>query len=528
MALQAGEMLGPYRIEGQMGSGGMATVYRAYHAKLDRNVAIKMMHESLLQDVTFKQRFEREARIVASLEHPNIVPIYDFSENDGHPYLVMKFVEGQTLKALLRERALTLDEIRRLFRTIADALGYAHERGVLHRDIKPSNIIIDERGIPYLTDFGLARLVISGESTMSADMLLGTPYYISPEQAAGAQQVDARADVYSLGIVLYELMVGRVPFQADTPYATIHDHIYTPPPPPRELNPEITPAVEAVLLKALAKRPEERYPNAEALVRAFEAALASDHVDHLDPERQTQAEQRGASSAPARGEVVVPSPRSEQKPKTPQPPSPPAVGEPFEQIGRQFEEMGKSIEQSFSGAIPSRMNWKPGTQWRINGPEGMGFYTEEELEAAENAQPDEQRVRKFIEKRNEERIGLIIHFAVFAFMNLMFLTGFWRDGGDLIAQFPGPLIITFFWGIGMFSHFASYYNKFGGGRERHEAMIQREIERERARRYGEKVKNDELFYEDEDPAQRIRLNEDGELTDSYIEEWDAEQKRKRR
>lgn len=281
MALVEGQMIGQYRIDRQLGSGGMATVYRAYHARLNRMVAIKVMHQAFVQDRGFIARFEREAQIVASLEHPNIVPIYDFAEHEGQPYLVMKYIEGRTLKTLMeREDGVSLDLILRILPPLADALDYAHRRGVLHRDIKPSNIILDKDGTPYLTDFGLARLAQLGESTLSSDVLLGTPHYISPEQAQGQRDLDHRTDLYSFGIVIYELLVGRVPFSADTPFAVIHDHIYRPVPLPSSINPDIPPAVEKVLLKALAKAPGDRYESATALVGT--GAASGDRRVRLD------------------------------------------------------------------------------------------------------------------------------------------------------------------------------------------------------------------------------------------------------
>ena len=157
--------------------------------------------------------------------------------------------------------------------------------GVLHRDIKPSNVMIDERDLPYLTDFGLARIAQVGDSTISHDMMLGTPFYISPEQAKGARDLTPATDVYAFGIVLYELLVGAVPFVAETPYAIVHEHIYTPPTPPSELNPELGAAVDAVLLRALAKQPEQRYQSASALMEEFKLALAESGVRRLPPDR---------------------------------------------------------------------------------------------------------------------------------------------------------------------------------------------------------------------------------------------------
>ncbi len=290
MAWQAGENVGPYRIVGQLGQGGMATVYKAYHPQLDRYVAIKVMHEAFQEDDAFIARFEREAKIVARLEHPHIVPVYGYDRYEGQPYLVMKYIEGKTLKRFLKNGPLPLEEILRIMTAVADALNYAHKQGVLHRDIKPSNIMIADDGTPYLTDFGLARIAQAGESTLSQDMLLGTPHYISPEQARGEQNLDGRTDIYSFGIVLYELVVGRVPFSADTPYAIIHDHIYTPLPLPTRVNPNIPEAVETVLLKALAKSPKDRFENANALMQAFKKAVETSNLTELDIDRVRAAE----------------------------------------------------------------------------------------------------------------------------------------------------------------------------------------------------------------------------------------------
>lgn len=274
MVWQQGDIVGQYRIERPLGQGGMASVYLAYHERLDRHVAIKVMRANLLDDESFTTRFTREAQIVARLEHPHIVPIYDFSTHEGQPYLVMKYIEGITLKERMVRGHMSYHDISAVMTAVASALDYAHHKGVLHRDVKPSNIVITHDSVPYLTDFGLARLVRAGESTMSVDMLLGTPHYLSPEQARGQKDLDGRADIYSLGIVLYELLTGRVPFLSDSTYAIIHDHINTPPPAPRTFNGRINEATEAVLLRALAKDRDDRYAHASELVQSLNLALS--------------------------------------------------------------------------------------------------------------------------------------------------------------------------------------------------------------------------------------------------------------
>lgn len=272
MSFKVGENIGPYRIIGQLGHGGMATVYKAYHASLDRYVALKALHQAFNEDATFTARFQREARVVAKLEHPNIVPVYDYSEHDSRPYLVMKFIEGDTLKARFQKGALTSQEIEQVADSVGSALGYAHQQGVLHRDIKPSNVLLSNEGIMYLADFGLARIAQAGESTLSSDSIMGTPQYISPEQAMGKKDLDAGTDIYSFGVMLYEMVVGQVPFSADTPFSIIHDHIYTALPLPRDVNPNVPEPVQRVLLKALAKDRADRYDTVEDLVQAFKGA----------------------------------------------------------------------------------------------------------------------------------------------------------------------------------------------------------------------------------------------------------------
>jgi serine/threonine protein kinase len=272
MSFNVGENVGPYRIIEQLGQGGMATVYKAYHAALDRYVAIKALHPAFGEDPNFLARFQREARLVAKLEHPNIVPVYDYAEHEGRPYLVMKFIEGDTLKARLTSGPLSSSEINKVVESVGSALGYAHQQGVLHRDIKPSNVLLATDGQIYLADFGLARIAQSGESTLSSDMIMGTPQYISPEQAMGKKELDEGTDIYSFGVMLYEMVVGQVPFNADTPFSIIHDHIYSPLPMPRAINPKIPESVERVLLKALAKERADRYPDVATLVTAFKNA----------------------------------------------------------------------------------------------------------------------------------------------------------------------------------------------------------------------------------------------------------------
>jgi serine/threonine protein kinase len=303
MSFAQGESVGPYRIIEQLGQGGMATVYKAYHPALERYVAIKALHPAFMEEEGFLARFQREARVVAKLEHPNIVPIYDFSEHKGRPYLVMKYIDGETLKARLARKALSDSEKLEIVEAVGKALSFAHNEGYFHRDIKPSNVLLSSDGSIYLADFGLARIAADGASTLSGDMLMGTPHYISPEQARGESDLDEKTDIYSFGVVLYELTVGRVPFDSDTPFSIIHDHIYTPLPLPSKINPEIPEKIQEVLIKALAKDREDRYESVDVMVSAFREAMEG--VDIETPVSETTPVIKIPSAEPGEEEVVV-------------------------------------------------------------------------------------------------------------------------------------------------------------------------------------------------------------------------------
>ncbi|NTW08801.1 MAG: serine/threonine protein kinase, partial [Anaerolineaceae bacterium] len=268
MPFAVNDYVGTYLLIEQQGQGGMATVFKAYHAALDRYVALKVMHTAFTEDPTFLERFQREALVVAKLDHPHIVPIFDYSNEEGRPYLVMKYIEGVTLKEKLKKFRPTYREMLPIIEDVGSALTYAHELGIVHRDVKPSNVLISKEGKVYLTDFGLARMAQVSTTTLTSDQMIGTPQYISPEQATSSPNLDYRTDIYSFGVLIYEMVVGQVPFNADTPFAIIHDHIYTPLPLPSILNPSCPESIERVLLKALAKDPSDRYKDVKTMVRA--------------------------------------------------------------------------------------------------------------------------------------------------------------------------------------------------------------------------------------------------------------------
>jgi serine/threonine protein kinase len=547
MPLFEGQQIGPYKIVAQLGQGGMASVYKAYHAKLDRYVAIKVMHQAFLEDPNFHARFEREAQIVAKLEHANIIPVYDYSEFEGQPYLVMKYVEGRTLKNILSKGQPALDETLRIMTPIASALTYAHARGVLHRDIKPSNIVIDNDEVPYLTDFGLARIAQAGESTMSQDVILGTPQYISPEQARGERNLDSRTDLYSLGVILYEMAVGRVPFNADTPYAIVHDHIYSELPKPSSINETITPAMESVLLKALAKEPADRFSTANEMMDAFKAAIGGVSVaapaprpvtpmtppppaprgpgprpmddsptitDNLPIRDAEPGRHRGRDRDRRRGPTVsIPSPM---------PPQPPGATRPRGYVETDFDfgEIGRRIREGIGDGSNIVSN--------------IASSIEEAVKNHEAGISEEERIRRRIEKRYKEKRGLQIHFAVYVMVNA-FLWIIWAFSnsvmttmiplGNLPSQavgLPWPLIVMFGWGIGLVAHFIEYYGKYGAGAERREREIQREIERQ----MGYQSAAMEKPKRSPDEA-RYRLTDDGEIEEVIDEDGSIQQKRKR-
>jgi len=287
-----GKQFGHYQIVAPLGEGGMAAVYKAYQPSMERYVAVKVLPRHMSTSEEFVNRFRREAKLLAQLQHPHILPVFDYGEADGYPYIVMPLVNSGTLADLLKKRQLSLPEVRRIMMQLGDALGYAHTRGMIHRDIKPSNVLIDERGNCLLTDFGLARMAESATKITSSGAVMGTPAYMSPEQGAGTD-IDHRSDIYSLGIILYEMVTGRVPYTAETPVAVVFKHIQDPLPSARKLNPNLPEAVELVLLKLLAKNPADRYQSAEDFVHAIQKAISDINVS--DDQLATQV-----SPAPTR------------------------------------------------------------------------------------------------------------------------------------------------------------------------------------------------------------------------------------
>jgi adenylate cyclase len=304
----AKQSFGKYVVTQRLGRGGMAEVYQAHDPVLDRHVAIKVILPHLAAEEGFVARFLAEAKLIASLRHPHLVQLFDFAVENDQPYMVMEYLAGGTLKTRLtslnsRGARMALGDMARLLEALAGALDYAHARGAIHRDIKPANILFTAQDDPVLADFGIARLLDQSVQLSLTGGIVGTPAYMSPEQAE-SKTVDARSDLYSLGTVVYELATGRVPFQAETPTGMLMQHVTAPPPPPRTFNPNLPPAVEKVILQALAKAPADRFASAGAFAQAFRAAM------------------RGQTAAVMAEDMTVIEPAS--SPPTPTPAVPPA------------------------------------------------------------------------------------------------------------------------------------------------------------------------------------------------------------
>jgi serine/threonine protein kinase len=271
--------IGRYQIKAELNRGGMSVVYLAHDPVIGRDVAIKMLPRSLQDQPALRMRFEREAHTVAALEHPAIVPVYDFGEEDGQPYLVMRYMPGGSLADLLTYGRLNLPDAVRIVQRLAAALDEAHGRGVVHRDIKPGNILFDTHGEAFLTDFGIVKLYEGepGAQTLTGSVVLGTPAYMSPEQALG-KPIDRRSDVYSLGAVLYEMLTGVPPYKGPTSISVAMKHVVEPVPNPREYRPELSEACIAVVEKAMAKDPDARFATAGQMAAAFAQAVTGSPV----------------------------------------------------------------------------------------------------------------------------------------------------------------------------------------------------------------------------------------------------------
>jgi serine/threonine-protein kinase len=285
--------VGEYDIKGELGHGGMASVYLAHDIALDRKVAIKVMSPALFSTAGMVERFKREARTAASLSHPHIIPIYAVRESPEIVYFVMKFVEGRSLESIVHQLGqMPIPLVQAILYQVSSALGYAHRRGVVHRDIKPANIMIDADGWAVVTDFGIAKVAESQGLTQTG-ATIGTPSYMSPEQCAAKREMTGASDQYSLGVVAYEMLSGQVPFHAETTIGLLFAHVHETPPPITDLRPDCPPEVGATVMRMLEKEPEERWPDIEAAAGAMGGAP----IGHDDPIRAQLAELAGGRGA---------------------------------------------------------------------------------------------------------------------------------------------------------------------------------------------------------------------------------------
>jgi serine/threonine protein kinase len=261
---------GRYEIKAELGRGGMATVYHGFDPRFDREVAIKVLPREMLHDPQFRSRFERELKIVAALEHPSIVPVYDVGEEEGQPYFVMRYMNGGSLSGEIEKGRFSIEDVARIVEKIAQGLAYAHKKGIIHRDLKPDNILFDNTGTPFISDFGVAKLAESG-SNLTGSGIIGTPAYMSPEQAQGVD-IDGRSDVYGLGVIVYQMLSGQQPYSADTPMGVVIKHITDPVPEILKVLPSLPSDVDQIIKKALAKDRKDRYETPLELAKALNLA----------------------------------------------------------------------------------------------------------------------------------------------------------------------------------------------------------------------------------------------------------------
>lgn len=279
------QKIGRYEIVEEIGRGGMATVFRAVDPFFQRDVALKVIPREFLHDPSFRARFQREAKTIALLEHPAIVPVYDVGEEDGQPFLVMRYLPGGSLSNRLKQGRMPFGEVTRIMNRLAPALDEAHKMGIIHRDLKPDNILFDHRDTPFITDFGIAKLNEERTQLTTGGLIIGTPSYMSPEQANG-ETIDGRSDIYALGIILFQMLTGQLPFEAKTPLGIIMQHITQPVPQILEIEPDLPVDCSSIIEKALAKEPDERFDTAVALANALQQAPGSNSSSPPRPKKK--------------------------------------------------------------------------------------------------------------------------------------------------------------------------------------------------------------------------------------------------
>lgn len=353
-----GKTLGQYTILEEAGRGGMATVYLAKQTSMNRNVAIKVLPPHFLHDPSFLERFKREVEVISHLEHPHILPIYDYGEAEGMPYIAMRFLGGGSMAQMIRRGVPDLEELIRPMRQISQALDYAHMQGIIHRDLKPGNIMLDEAGNAYLSDFGIARVM---GSDLTGSAIIGTPAYMSPEQANGTQ-IDGRSDIYSLGVVLFELITGREPYQAETPMALLLKHLNEPMPPARDFRDGVPESVEHVLSKSTAKDPDERYSSTKEMSDEFEQALRSNNV----------TQQSSPTKTPNNAETKI-NPELENKATVQAMPDMPTMQQSSSALKDSSPELEAEIERRVQSALKESQQIEPDSPQKKGSPLPMVF-----------------------------------------------------------------------------------------------------------------------------------------------------------
>ena len=317
---------GRYGIRSELGRGGMATVFHAYDPSFERDVAIKVLPPGFLHDPQLRTRFEREAKMIASLEHPSIVPVYDFGEQDGQPYIVMRYMSGGSLAERLAQGSLFLEETSRIISRLAQALDAAHARGIIHRDLKPGNVLFDQYGNAFLSDFGIARISQQEGATLTGSAIVGTPTYMSPEQVQGDKAIDRRSDIYALGVMVYQMLSGKAPYQADTPAKVMLMHLLEPVPHILNTNADLPDGCDRIIRRAMAKDPDDRYATSGELSSDLENT-ARNALSKPKPEPPPLDATLVASATIAAAPLAVPSaqPAGETVVARPKPSTQPAA-----------------------------------------------------------------------------------------------------------------------------------------------------------------------------------------------------------
>ncbi len=351
------EKIGRYEVKAELGRGGMATVFTAYDPMFERTVAIKALPREFLHEPEFQARFAREAKTIAALEHPAIVPVYDFGEDNGQPYLVMRYMPGGSLADKLKDGVVPIEEAAVILKRLGSALDHAHTQGIIHRDLKPGNILFDQYGDAYLADFGIVHVAASTEALTASGSLVGTPMYMSPEQVYGDKELDGRSDVYALGIILFQMLTGELPFTGDTPARVMMKHVMDPVPAILEKRPDLPRDTEEVIHKALAKQRDDRFSSATDLSQALSKATQKIPRPDLSilettAEKDETMVAQAAPPTPPPAEVAEKRTVFEPPPPVAAPPPPPPRVSPPPQSQPRLEAYPPAIEAKSKRKIP--------------------------------------------------------------------------------------------------------------------------------------------------------------------------------